>query len=266
MKRTKILLQQVTQGLLVLTLFFSVQTVTYAQHSHFVESGKIDYEKKVNMFAKMKARLTDDNVIMKKLYEDYRENQPQFQTSKSTLTFTIKESLYETIEVGKPNSYFFSSEPWNIVNNTILTDYTKDSLSAVKVIFEEDFILKDKRPTITWKFTNEKREIAGYQCNRVNGLIADSIYVVAFYSQEIIPSGGPESFSGLPGMILGIALPHENVTWFATKVELVKPVIKPLSIPKKAKHVNREELQEFLQKNMKSWGSGGDDALKAFLL
>lgn len=266
MKGMTLLLQRLNQILLLLILLCSVQAASYAQHSHFVESGKIEYEKKVNMFAKMKARLTDDNVIMKKFYDEYISNQPQFQTSKSTLTFTSKESLYENIKGSTPNSYFFSSEPWNIVNNTIFTDFSKDSLSAVKVIFEETFILNDERPAITWKFTSEKREIAGYQCKRVNGLIADSIYVVAFYSEEILPSGGPESFSGLPGMILGVALPHENVTWFATKVELVKPVIKPLSVPRRAKHVNREELQEFLQKNMKNWGSSGIDAVKAFVL
>ncbi len=47
----------------------------------------------------------------------------------------------------------------------------------------------------------------------------DSIYVVAFYTDEILTTGGPESFTGLPGMILGIAIPHEHVSWFATKVE-----------------------------------------------
>lgn len=260
------MIQRLIQQTLLVIMLCSLSILSHAQHSHFVESGKIVYEKKVNMFAKMKNRITEDNVIMKKFYEDYIKNQPQFQTSTSTLTFTSKAGFYETNETAKANSYFFSSEPWNLVKNTVLTDYLKDSITAVKTIFEEDFILKDKKPEIIWKFTNEKREIAGYQCRRVNGLIADSIYVVAFYSQEIIPSGGPESFSGLPGMILGVALPHENVTWFATKVELSKPVIKSLSIPKKAKPVSRNELTEFLQKNLKNWGSSGLDAVKAFLL
>jgi GLPGLI family protein len=48
--------------------------------------------------------------------------------------------------------------------------------------------------------------IAGFNCRRANAMIMDSIYVVAFYTDEILTTGGPESFSGLPGMILGVAL------------------------------------------------------------
>jgi hypothetical protein len=39
-----------------------------------------------------------------------------------------------------------------------------------------------------------------------------------FIPESITTSGGPESFTGLPGMILGLAIPHEHITWFATKV------------------------------------------------
>ena len=46
----------------------------------------------------------------------------------------------------------------------------------------------------------------------------DSIYIVAFFAEKKSVSGGPESFSGLPGMILELALPHDNIIWRATKV------------------------------------------------
>src|SRR5690606_21151243 len=130
-----------------------------------------------------------------------------------------------------------------------------------------NFVIKDKAQPILWKITNEIRDIAGYQCRRANGLILDSIYVVAFYADEIIPSGGPESFSGLPGMILGLALPHENVTWFATKVEVDKPLpTDQMQLPRRAKQVTRQEYEESLKKVMKNWGDWGNDALKAFIL
>ena len=53
----------------------------------------------------------------------------------------------------------------------------------------------------------------------------DSVYVIAFYTDQITTTGGPESFNGLPGMILGVAIPRINTTWFATKLELVE--VKP---------------------------------------
>jgi len=92
----------------------------------------------------------------------------------------------------------------------------------------------------------------------------DSIYVVAFYTIAIPVSGGPESFSGLPGMILGVALPHENITWFATKVN-DKPV-PSLKVPAKGKVVTNKELRATLSSVVKNWGKEGVTYLKAFLL
>jgi GLPGLI family protein len=94
----------------------------------------------------------------------------------------------------------------------------------------------------------------------------DSIYVVAFYTEEIPVSGGPESFCGLPGMILGVALPHENVTWFATKVTDMPIDDKALTPPKKGKAVNNKQLHDKLVSVMKNWDTQGPLYLKAFSL
>jgi len=71
--------------------------------------------------------------------------------------------------------------------------------------------------------------------------------VVAFYTDKIPVSGGPESFNGLPGMILEVAVPHEHVTWTATKItggEVPPTTVVP---PKKGKLVNNKQLYEFLK-------------------
>lgn len=78
---------------------------------------------------------------------------------------------------------------------------------------------------ITWRMTDEYREIAGYNCRRANGLTPDSIYVVAYYANELPVSGGPESINGLPGMILGLVVPSQHVSYFANKVELSNQVV-----------------------------------------
>ncbi|RZL63627.1 MAG: GLPGLI family protein, partial [Pedobacter sp.] len=93
------------------------------------------------------------------------------------------------------------------------------------------------------------------------------VYVVAFYTDEIPVSGGPETFSGLPGMILGVALPYEHITWFATSVTAA-PVTdeKQLKPPVKGKPVDSKQLTTILKAATKDWGEWGQDALKAFLL
>lgn len=240
----------------------------YAQYVHFGESGKIEFEKKVNMYAKLKDKVSGNDPFMQKIYDEYRRTQPQFTTSKSTLSFSNGKSVYQFLEESKPTMSFYGDEPWVTVKNTVYRDLNTDSITSIKKVYGEDYVVKDKSTDILWKATNEVREIAGYQCKRANGLILDSIYVVAFFCEEIIPSGGPESFAGLPGMILGVALPHENVTWFATKVEINKQLLPdpPTKFPRKTKQFTRKEFEDDLQKSIKNWGKWGKDALKAFIL
>jgi hypothetical protein len=67
-------------------------------------------------------------------------------------------------------------------------------------------------------------------------------------------------------MILGLAIPHENVTWFATKVSEVPVDDKALAAPKKGKAVDRKGLTATLTDVMKNWGNQSNIYLKAFIL
>jgi len=102
--------------------------------------------------------------------------------------------------------------------NIVHSDFHNKTSISVRSLEGDKFYVQDSLRKFTWKATDEFRDIAGFKCRRANGLMFDSIYVVAFYTDQIIPKLGPESFSGLPGGILGIALPQNNTTWFATKV------------------------------------------------
>ena len=120
-------------------------------------------------------------------------------------------------------------------DNIVYTNL-KDSLSiSQKHVYEQTFLVNDSTRKIKWKITDETRNIAGFDCRRANAIIMDSIYVVAYYTDQITTTGGPESFNGLPGMILGLALPHEHITWFATKVYTENITDAQLTSPKKGK-------------------------------
>jgi GLPGLI family protein len=151
------------------------------------------------------------------------------------------------------------------MKSEVYSNFITDSSITIKNVYGEDFLIADKAQPIVWKITGDTREIAGFHCKRANGLILDSVYVVAFYTEDIIPSGGPESFCGLPGMILGVSLPHENITWFATNVE-INVSMGPIALPKRTKSITRNEFKTTLQTNMKNWMIDRQDALKALLL
>lgn len=251
---------------ILITLFFIANTAL-AQNARFTTQGIITYEKKVNMFALIKDQIKkypDYSSFYTTAFEDYQKKQPQFKLLKSTLTFSKNQTLFKPVEEPISNN-FFSDIAAGQQFNTIHTLIDAGTSTIQKTVFEETYLVKDSTRKINWKITNEMRNIAGYDCRRANALIMDSIYVVAFYSDEIPVSGGPETFSGLPGMILGLALPYEHVSWFATSV-LDQPVTEDkLKAPVKGKGVNNLQLIEILNKAFKSWGSA-EDTLKGFLM
>jgi len=239
----------------------------FAQNAHFTNSGVIEYEKSVNMFALLKKQADQykEDSWMEQAYESYRKNQPQFKKLKSTLSFGDNRTEFVPAEP-EENRMFFSDNAMVSQNNTIFTDFNTNTFISQKGVFESTFLVKDTARRINWKITDETREIAGFMCRRANAVILDSIYVVAFYTERIPTPGGPESFTGLPGMILGVALPHENITWFATKVTEKVVDDKALAPPKKGKPTDNKGLIKILNGAMKDWGNWGKTYWKAFLI
>jgi GLPGLI family protein len=188
-----------------------------------------------------------------------------FKTAYFDLLFNRNKSLYRPGRESndKDNSFMFQPPAQN---NTIYSDLNGEKGISQKNIFEELFLVQDSLRKIKWKITTETRNIAGFTCRRANAIIMDSIYVVAFYTDEILTSGGPESFTGLPGMILGVALPHEHVSWFATKVEAITVPDTQLAPPAKGKKTDNATLVQLVQKSLKDWGKEGQRYMQAALL
>lgn len=254
---------------IIATIAFLVlgSNMLMAQNEHFTVHGTIEFEKSINMFAMIQKLITPDNEsFFTPILESYKKTQPQFKKVKSTLSFTDNKTLYKPIESTENNDGIFSEIAMSGQPNVIYTDLDTRTSATQKKVYEELFMVKDTARKITWKITDETREIAGYTCRRANALVMDSIYVVAFYAIQIPVSGGPESFTGLPGMILGVALPHENVTWFATKVTDIAIEPKTMVMPKKGKVVTTNELNNTLKQLMKNWGPWAQAQMKALLL
>jgi len=253
--------------LLTITLLLLSGEILFAQNAHFTNSGVIEFEKTINMYALFKKDINKDNEsYMQPAFEQYKKNQPQFKKLKSTLTFADNKTLFSPVEDETGTGGFWGDDAMVKQNNTTFNDLLSGSFISQKSVFESTFLVKDSLRKIRWKITDETRVIAGFTCRRANALVLDSVYVVAFYTDEIPISGGPESFTGLPGMILGVALPHENITWFATKVTESAVEPKALTPPKKGKPVNRKQLMETLHVAMKDWGTWANASLKAFSL
>ena len=99
-----------------------------------------------------------------------------------------------------------------------------------------------------WQISESTRKIAGYQCRKAMWKANDSTRIYAWFSYDLIPSTGPESFNGLPGTILGLATEDGGVVYFAKKVELIKPEAAQFVKPKKKKIYVASDLKAQLTK------------------
>ncbi|WP_316811498.1 GLPGLI family protein [Pedobacter heparinus] len=177
----------------------------------FITYGKITFEKKINVI-----RSLGNSTVP----EEAKAKMQKYATSEWQFIFDQNSSLFkpEKKEDRDNNTSFF---PFSLgrQTNEIYTDYSKNQRILKRNIMDDDYLLSDTIPHLDWKIMHELRNIAGYECRKAIGVIYDSVYVVAFYTDEILLRGGPEGFTGLPGVILGLAIPRYNTTWFATKVE-----------------------------------------------
>lgn len=242
---------------------FSVN-ILFAQNKHFIRSGVIEFERTVNMFALVKKKVTKTTMENKPHYEKYLQTEPQFRKLSSVLIFDADATLF-TPRPAEGIHWWYDTPLANQLN-IVFSDLKNGTSTVQKEFYERTYLVKDTIRKIKWKMTDETRVIAGYNCRRANALVLDSIYVVAFYTDEIHISGGPESFNGLPGMILGVAVPHENVTWFATKVTETAVDPKTIIPPKKGKVVNNKEVRDDILKAIVIHGDYAITVLKGLLL
>lgn len=215
-----------------------------AQEARFIMAGKVEFEKKVNMH-----KFIEDNSWT----QEFKDKMPVYRTTYYNLYFNGKESVYrggKEVEDKWKNFWGMGNDQENVLYN----NYENASTISSKQVFEKKFLLQDSLVNIEWRLTNETRTIAGFECRKAVGKMFDSLYVVAFYTDQIVSSAGPEIYQGLPGLILGVAFPRYYTTWFATKVELITPTANDMTPPVKGKKVTRNELFAQLKDTFK-WGS-----------
>lgn len=218
--------------------------------TQFISIGKVTYEKKINQH---------------KPYEEDADNIwnaermkliPKFVTDFYELNFNDKKSVYRLQKENPNNKYMmWGGKPSE--TDAIVTDLQTQTISSQKDVFENTYLIKDSSRNLEWKISDETREIAGFECRKAVTRICDSVYVVAFYTDQIPISAGPETFGGLPGLILGLAVPRLYTTWFATKLELIEPTLAQLSPTQKGKKVTRAQLEAELKKGLSDWGKEG---------
>ncbi len=213
--------------------------------------GKIFFDRTMNMHAQIDDMSKgNDNSFMAQM----KKRVDKYKVDKFELDFTTEKSLYKPAKDGiSETKMMWGKAPAEA--NEVFTDFKNNRFVSKKEVYDKKLFVKDSIIDYKWKIKSEFRTIAGYNCRRAETIIMDSVWVVAFYADGIITPGGPETFNGLPGMVLGVVMPRLNVTYFATEVQNYTNEAKQLEEPKgKGKEYTSASLDEYLVSNMKQWG------------
>ncbi|HYO22494.1 MAG TPA: GLPGLI family protein [Flavisolibacter sp.] len=240
----------------ILVLLFIICAVNGTAQT-FHPQIRVEYEKVVYVRQQYKE-------LFPEWFEEFKNMIPEKVVNQYEFVGDTTQSLFREIKeaVLPPNTWYEEVANKNVVFN----NYASLRTITQKPIAEETFLLEDSLLKIRWKLTADTRTIAGYDCRKAIGFVDDTLAIFAFYTDELLVRGGPESVHGLPGMILGVGVPRLHATWFATKVEVnavstaaVKPLIK-------GKKVNRIQLMAQLDAVLKNWGKYGSSMRLNFLL
>lgn len=229
-------------------------TLSCWSQAQFFESGKIEFERKINIWATLKGNFADQ---LKKTTDQYKIDRFIFE-------FVNNRCLYKPEKSNNSNVSFFGAAPAS--DNIVYSDFQTGKYIAQKNIFEKTYLVEDSLRNVTWKITDDFREIAGFNCRRATTIIMDSVFVVAFYTDELMISGGPESINGLPGMILGLVINRLHTTWYATKVTIINPQPNSIPIPTKGARVNNNQLLKIVLPSFSQWGLDAAIALWSVML
>lgn len=234
---------------IVLIICLVAGVLSLSAQPRFITKGKIEFERKTNVH-----RLYYSEAEMSSWDETFKKLIPQFSVNYFDLIFTEEKTLYKP---GRDNPDdkkigFFTAPA---AENVIFKDLQSNTGVSQKQVYDLQFLIQDSLRHVTWKMQPEIRTIAGFECRKAIARICDSVVVVAFYTDEIVPASGPESFHGLPGMILGLAVPRLYTTWFATKVELLPAADETKIVaPAKGKKVSDTEALKKVNDGIKDWG------------
>jgi GLPGLI family protein len=220
----------IIRSILIIAFLFNFTFEAEAQ----INAAKITYERKTNLYKKFKK---NDN-IQRWIKEEERIKIDYFE-----LVVT------DTCSVFKPQeSDLREINSWTTSKNTVYQYPNQNKRYLIKTVWGEQLHLTDTLQKRKWQITESSRKIAGYVCRKAVWQANDSTRIYAWFSYDITPSAGPESFNGLPGTILGIANEDGGIVYFAKKVEILKPEESLFIPPKKKKIYTVPELKAELTK------------------
>jgi GLPGLI family protein len=228
---------------IVTTLVLSIALITQLSAQNFLSKATVEYEVKTNL----KKTMPNDF-----WGEAMKDKLPEFKTSYFHYTFSDNKSIFKyhhQDERNKIPEWMRRGEE----ENEWYFDHNTGKSVINKNVAGTDFVIDDSILNIKWKLSNENRMIAGFNCRKATGVIMDSVYVFAFYTDEIMIPGGPCNINGLPGLVMGLTIPRLYTSWIATKVMVNGIDLASIKAPTSKKPYSWATFTKLIKERTKEW-------------
>ncbi len=229
---------------IIAIIFFAAQVNAQI----FLDKANIEYEYTQNIKKNMGSGTWQDAMA---------EKMPNLQVGYFKLTIANNKSVYKFDRWKEKEKFpeWFSRD-----NKTVwFHDFSTGKTSQEKDMIGSMINVEDSIPQLEWRLTSESRVIAGFNCKKAVTKIFDSVYVFAFYTEEITVPAGPASINGLPGTIMGLTIPRLFSSWIATKVSVNNVDESELKPFKPKKSYTSKTLRAFIDERSKDWWEGDDE-------
>ncbi|MCE7862807.1 MAG: GLPGLI family protein [Bacteroidetes bacterium CHB5] len=254
-------------------LLLGILVSVMAAHIVLGQTGAILYEQKINMHRNIPAER-----------EGMKAMVPEFRTTKQQLFFNDSESLYKTVIEDEEEQFSTGSGGMRMTFRMPSTELYMQT--AGKIVSRQEFmgkyyLIEDSVQMSPWKFGDQVKTIAGYECRMAYYTRTDTIptmvvmgpggpppserreprvrttEITAWYTDKIRPFLGPERYNTLPGAVLAIDINNGERVIVAKTIELRELKKNELKKPTSGTKVTQAEFRKVMEEQMKQMGGRG---------
>lgn len=205
--------------------------------------GVIEYEVKINMHR----TLPENRQKMKSMV-------PEFRMSQHQLFFRGTESLYKPVEEDVEEDPDFSKEPVKMRFHQPQVEMYFDHATSKRITQQEvmgkEFLIEDSLMLPPWKFGTDTKTVMGFACRQAMYQdVERKQEIVAWYTPELRPYLGPETFNTLPGAVLEVDVNDGERVITAKKLD--RRVLKKheIKMPNRGTKVTRAEFKKIMDEH-----------------
>jgi len=246
--------------------------------------GMAVYESKTST-SDMKARFGGNREITPEMQKNIEERMKKMLEKTFVLNFDKTASIYKEEEKldapGQQNGGMRMMSSMLGGGGTYYKNVKEKTYSVDREFMGKEFLVKDSLPKLQWKMESETKQIGGYTCYKATAVKAvnqsdfrnfrpkkeeekkdedkatnlmdnlempKEVTVTAWYAPEIPVNQGPESYWGLPGLILEVS--DGKTVILCSKIILNPKEKTVIKAPTKGKVIGQKEYDETVTKKM----------------